>query len=190
MSGLELNKIAASILLAGLIAMIVGNIADILYRPLETPEKRGFQVDISAENPAGAAPAAAVPVDLGALLAAANADKGKETAKKCAACHTFAKGEPNKIGPNLYGIVGNKKGHAADFAYSPGMLNFAGDKTWSYGELYQFINHPQKHVPGTKMGFAGLDKPEDIANVISFLRTLSDSPTALPKPGTMVTPEK
>jgi len=172
--------------------MIVGNIADILYHPLETPEKRGFQVEVAADAGSGnAAPAAAaVPVDLGALLAAASADKGKEIAKKCAACHTFAKGEPNKIGPNLYGIVGNKKGHAADFAYSQGMLNFAGNKTWSYEELYQFINHPQKHVPGTKMGFAGLDKPEDIANVIAFLHTLSDAPPPLPKPGTMVTPEK
>ncbi len=179
---MELNKIAAAILLAGLIAMIVGNITDALYEPVLKPEKRGFEVAVANEPPAAAGAPAAAPVDIGTLLATADASKGQEIAKKCAACHTFNKGEPNKIGPNLYGIVGNKKAHAGDFAYSEGMKNFAGDKTWTYDELYQFINHPQKHVPGTKMGFAGLDKPQDIANVIAFLRSLSDSPLPLPKP--------
>lgn len=180
MNGFELNKIAASIFLAGLIAMVAGTFADVLYHPVEKVEKRGYQVEVAEATAPGAAPAAPKVIKLGELLAKASVDAGKEVEKKCAACHSIDKGGPNKVGPNLWGIVNNKKGHMDNFAYSDAIKNFAGSKQWGYEELAKFLHGPKKYMPGTKMAFAGLSKEEDIANLIAFLRSQADSPAPLP----------
>ena len=58
----------------------------------------------------------------------------------------------------------------------------AGMKTqpWTYEELNEFLAHPQQTIKGTKMTFAGLPKPQDRADLIAYLRSLSDSPAPLP----------
>ena len=101
-------------------------------------------------------------------MAAANAEAGAKVIKKCVSCHSFDQNGSNKIGPNLWKIVGATKGVKADFAYSKAMVGLGG--VWDEENLYHFLNKPGKYVPGTKMAFAGLSKPEDIASVIAYLK--------------------
>ncbi len=178
MSGLEWNKIIAAILVAGLIGMVSGNLANILYRPNinATP---GYVVEVTESAPAaGGAEPVEVAVDVIALLAHANADNGANLVKKCSICHDFTKGGPNRVGPNLWNVVGNKKISHDDFAYSKALVAMGG--TWTYEDLYHMINKPSSFIPGTKMNFIGFKKPQDVADVIAYLRTLSDSPVPLP----------
>jgi len=182
MSSFELNKIAASVLLALIVAMVTGLISDELVHPKKL-DQNVFQVagvEAGAAPKGGAAPAAPQkPAPLGALLASADPAAGEKVAVKCAACHSFAKGAPAKVGPNLYGIVGDKRDHMAGFAYSQAMEKLGG--TWTPEEIGAFIYSPKDYVPGTKMGFAGLPKPEDRANVIAYLNKNSDAPVDLSK---------
>jgi len=113
------------------------------------------------------------------LLASADLANGEKLSKACAACHSFDKGGPNKVGPNLWNIVGAKHAHAEGFAYSDAIAAMA-DKPWSYEELNAFLAAPKVYAPGTKMGYAGMKKVEDRADLIAWLRSLSDSPQPLP----------
>ena len=181
MSGLELNKIVAAILVAGLIGMVTGNLADILYKP-NINAKHGYVVEVTeANSTTNAAEAVEVKVDVLALLAKANAENGAMLVKKCAICHDFTKGGPNRVGPNMWNIVNNKKAHRDDFSYSKAVLAKGG--TWTYEDLYHMINKPTTFIPGTKMNFIGFKKPEDVADVVAYLRTLSDNPAPLPGKG-------
>ncbi len=150
----------------------------------EAPEKPGFEIvvaDSAADSGAGeAAAAAAVPI--GVLLAKADATAGEAVFKKCQACHSGEKGGPNKVGPDLWDIVGRKAASHEGFAYSAAMKDHSkgGTVAWDYESLNQFLTAPKKYVPGTAMGFAGLKKDDERANLIAYLRTLSDAPVALP----------
>ena len=109
--------------------------------------------------------------------------RGEKYAKACGACHNFEKNGPNKVGPNLYGIVDNKRAHMdaasyAPYAYSDAMQHEGG--TWTYEELNKFLTNPKGYIKGTKMSFAGIPNIKDRANVIAWLRTLSDNPAPLP----------
>ena len=135
-----------------------------------------------AEQPApstqeATAPAAVAPI--GERLKTADAGKGEAVSKKCMACHDFSKGGPNKVGPNLWGIVGSKPAEVAGYAFSDAMKAHE-DKPWTFEALDQFLAAPRTYVPGTKMTFAGLSKPEDRANLLAWLRQQSDSPVPLP----------
>ena len=176
---LENNKLAASILLAGVIAFVCSFIADLFYTPKEAKE-RGFSVAVVEDAAAeGAAPVAQV--DIGTLLASADAAKGQVAAgKKCAACHTFEQGGAAKVGPNLYGIVGANFAHAPGFAYSDAVKNHGGK--WGYEELDQWLKAPASYVKGNKMAFAGLKNDAERADVIAYLKSISPSAPALPAP--------
>ncbi|RUY86754.1 cytochrome c family protein, partial [Mesorhizobium sp. M7A.F.Ca.CA.003.01.2.1] len=119
------------------------------------------------------------------LLATANVEQGAAVFKKCQACHSGEKGGPNKVGPDLWDLVDRPVAEHEGFAYSAGMKEFSkgGTEKWTYDNINHFITSPKKFVKGTAMGFAGLPKDEDRANVIAYLRTLSDNPKPLPAPG-------
>jgi cytochrome c len=174
MSGLELNKIAAAILLAALIGMIGGKIADLLYKPILDPEKRGYQVEVKDNQNNGANPHIdpMANLDIPSLMKLANADAGQQIFKKCMSCHTVNKGGINKVGPNLWNIVGANKISSPTFSYSSAMIAKGG--VWNLESLFKFIHKPQVFVPGTKMSFIGLNNPQDIANVIAYLIQNSD----------------
>jgi cytochrome c len=111
------------------------------------------------------------------LLASADPKRGESVAKVCQTCHTFEKGGPNKVGPNLWGIVGRPKVEPG-FNYSAAMKAKGGD--WTIPELNDFLANPRGYIPGTAMSFAGLPRPQQRADVIDYLNTLSDNPKPLP----------
>jgi cytochrome c len=180
MSGFELNKIAAAVFLAGIIAMITGYATGALYHVEETPETRGYTiagVDLSG-GPVAAAPKEEKPVDILAFMAEADIAKGEALKKKCAACHGFDKGGANKVGPNLWGVMGRDIASKAGYAYSSALQELPGN--WDFQAMSEFLKKPKNYAPGTKMAFIGLKKPEDRADIIAYMRSLSDSPLPIP----------
>ncbi len=136
MDSFELNKILGAILGTCLVLLVTNFPASALFAP-KPPEKPGYEIAVKEEAPAGgkeAAPAPSEPIEK--LLQTASVEKGTAAAKKCAACHTFEKGGPNRV--------------------------------------------PKGFVPGTAMGFAGIPKDSERADVIAYLHTLSDNPVPLP----------
>lgn len=148
-------------------------------------ENEGQPPPAAAVPQAPSAPAA--PIDIGALLASADAAAGKDKARACTSCHDFAAGGPNRIGPNLWGVVGRDVASHGGFAYSPAMSAQPG--TWTYQFLFDYLASPARTVPGTKMSFAGLRRPEDRAAVIKYLATLGSAPP-MPAPKVAATSDQ
>lgn len=149
------------------------------------PEKEGYAIVAEASADAGGEGAAAAPATpIATLLASADAAKGETVFKKCTSCHTGESGGPNKVGPNLFDVVNRPIASHAGFSYSAGMKDFSkgGTEKWDYDHLSYFIEAPKKHVPGTAMGFAGIKKETERADLIAYLRTLSANPAPLPDP--------
>ncbi len=180
MDSFEWNKIAGGVLGSLLFMMVIGVVSGSVFK-VHKPEKPGYVIEAPVES-AGGVVAVVQTVDVGTALAAGTAAKGAEVFKKCATCHNAEKGGPNKTGPNLWGIVGNKHAHLGDaFGYSDGMKAKAAE-AWSFDALYAYLENPKAAVPGNKMAFAGLSKPEDRGAVLQYLNSQSDSPLSLPKP--------
>jgi cytochrome c len=173
MPAFEWNKIIASVLTAMIVAMVAGILANMLVHP--QPLENHAYVPPGAEG--GAAPAApatapAGPPPIAPFMAKADATRGQKVAQVCLQCHTFNKGEPNKIGPNLFGVVaGENIASVAGYTFSPALLKFK-DKKWDPDELNVWLFQPQQFAPGTKMTFVGLPKEQDRADVIAYLETL------------------
>ena len=136
------------------------------------PEQAVFYASICYNKTAAAANAAVAEeeeqLSIEELMAQANVENGKKVAKKCVSCHSFDQGGAHKIGPNLYAIMGAPKAAKDGYAYS-GALKAVGG-VWDNESMFAFLKKPSKAVPGTKMSFAGLRKPEDIADVMLYLK--------------------
>lgn len=168
------NTIAGWVLAGGIVALGLSIVSG-EYFHAERPEKMGYVVE-GVEEEAGDGAEAQKPIEF--YLASADAAKGEQVFKKCAACHNADKGGPNALGPNLWGSLGKPHGHVPGFAYSDALKSVPG--TWDWTSMSEWLANPKKYAPGTKMTFAGLSKPEDRANLIAFLNQRSDSPMPLP----------
>jgi cytochrome c len=179
MDSFELNKIIGAVLATCIVLLVTSFTASALFAP-KLPEKPGFAIAAKEAEGAGKEPAKAEPSEpIEKLLQTASAEKGQAAAKVCQTCHTFEKNGPNRVGPNLYGIVGDHRGEGrGGFNFSAAMKAKGG--TWTYDDLNKFLTNPKGFIPGTAMGFAGIQKDSQRADVIAYLRTLSDKPEPLP----------
>lgn len=180
MDSWEWNKIAGAVLGTLLFILVVRTVANALFdTPL--PAKPGYAVEVPQEGQtqtAAAQPAAEPLPDFAAVLPTADLNHGKDVAGRCLQCHDESKGGPNKIGPNLWGVVDRARASHPGFSYSSAMS--ASHDPWTYDKLFVFLKAPQATVPGTKMSFAGLRSAQDRVDLLAYLRTLNDIPAPLP----------
>ncbi len=174
---MELNKLMAAVLVAGIVASFAGFVARETIHPKHLHEN-AVKIEGVDEAGHGGASKPKMPEPILALIAEADLARGEKVSKACAACHTFDQGGADGTGPNLWGVVGRAKGSHGGFAYSEGMAAKGG--SWDYSALNWFLWKPKAYVDGTKMNYVGLKKPEDRAALIAWLRTMSGSAPALP----------
>ena len=187
MSGLEVNKILAAIIMALLIVTLIRHAGDLIVNidhdkhhghgekqetayKIDVPENLGESLKVEKKEE--------IIELISPLLINASIEKGQKLFKKCGTCHNYEKGSANKVGPNLWNIINRPKASINGFAYSKALVEIGGE--WSYEELAEFLYKPKKYAKGTKMNFAGLKKVNDRANLVLFLRAQSDNPIPLP----------
>jgi len=172
---MDFNKLAGAAILTALVLMVIGAIGNALVHP------RGAATAVASVPAAPARPEAAPAepeIPIAVLLADADVEKGARTFKKCRTCHTTESGGKNKVGPNLWNVVNAARAGQDGFSYSKALR--AKEGRWTYESLNAFLVKPKAYIPGTKMVFAGLRKARDRADVIAYLRGLSDDPAPLP----------
>ena len=167
MDSTEVNKIMAALLIAGVVFALGGVLGDALVGS-NPPDKPAFIITGLAR---------AIPV--ASLLAAADARQGQaEAARQCGGCHSFDKGGAAIVGPNLYDVVDAPVGKGRDYDFSSALAGKTG--RWTFAAIDLWLKDPSQWAPGTKMGFAGIASDRQRANVIAYLRTLSQHPVPLP----------
>ncbi len=151
-------------------------------QPETAPEVAGAQPESPPESPPEippeTQPEAPAASGIAALIAAADPEQGKKKSRKCAACHSFDKDGKNKIGPNLWDIVGQPIAAREGFNYSGALKGLGGD--WTYESLDAFLAAPKTFARGTKMTFRGVKDETDRASLIAWMRSRSDNPAPLP----------
>jgi cytochrome c len=175
----EVNKVLGAVLGTFLGIHAVNLMAGAVFTP-GVPAKPGYEIAVTEAPTAGSQETPKAPEEpIEQRLASADPERGQGAVKPCETCHTFDKGGQNRIGPNLWGVVGRDRASEAGFNYSAAMKSKGGK--WSFEELDKFLTNPRRDIPGTAMTFAGIDQDRRRADVIDYLRTLSDNPQPLPK---------
>ncbi len=181
MNNYEFDKYAGAIALALFLIVFCYYVGNLFYYPEIPVKKRGYEIEIKNNDDSIKADEMEEEPDLQTLFSVVNYELGEKTFKKCAVCHTVEQGGANKIGPNLWSIVGSEVASRSSFVYSKAMSakGFAKDH-WSFDELMKYLKSPKKHVPGTKMAFAGIKDVHERASLIEFLRLHSNAPIKKP----------
>ncbi|MEJ1967520.1 MAG: cytochrome c family protein [Rhizomicrobium sp.] len=183
MDSWQFNKIAGAVLGTLILVLVIKFSTDAIF-DVEKPAKEAYHVEGVVETASAGGPAAA-PVeepipDWGTVLPTADVAGGKAISARCEQCHDISKGGPNKIGPELWDVIGRPRATNPGFSYSSAMA--ADHNPWTYDKIFKFVHQPQTYVPGTKMSFAGLRSAQDRINLIAFLRTQEDTPAPIPAP--------
>ena len=182
MSGFEINKILASIIVAIIIFVIIGLVGNLVVKiNYDEPQITAYKIDIpetSADSSTQTSANDEMVESISLLLAGASLEQGEKIFKKCGACHNYKKDSKSKIGPNLWDLINRQKASVSGFAYSKALSDYGGK--WTFEELNEFLYKPKEYISGTKMNFAGLKDVRDRANLILWLRKQSDNPIPLP----------
>ena len=182
MSGLEVNKILASIFVALIVVGLISILGDAIINGKNNEQaENAYYIDISEMESSDVVintQNEQVSEEIAMFLTSASFEKGEKLFKKCIACHSYEKGGLNKVGPNLWNIINRPKASVQGFAYSKALADFRGN--WGYKELSQFLYKPKQYIEGTKMNFSGLKKSTDRADLILFLREQAEDPAPLP----------
>ncbi len=179
MDGFFLNKIMGAVLGTLLFTLSLNIVTGGIFAA-HPPTKAGYEIAVKEEKGTGPQAPTEPQIPFENLLAEANAEKGASVSRQCVACHEFTKDGPNKVGPNLYGVVNRDVATYPGFNYSTPMKNKKGK--WTFQDLDKYLENPSKVVPGTSMTFLGIRRATDRAAVIAFLNKSSDAPAPLPKP--------
>jgi cytochrome c len=172
------NTIAGWALFSGIVALGLSSVSGRYFEANKNPRPEKMGHEIAGVISSGEGAAAVEPI--ANRLAKADPAKGEQTFKKCTSCHTIAQGGPNGIGPNLYHVVGEEIGKGVGgYPFSDVVKALGG--AWDFDKLDKWLTNPKAMAPGTKMTFAGLEDPQDRANVIAYLNT-QGSNLPLPKP--------
>lgn len=180
MDSFELNKLIGAFLAAVFVVFTVSLASNAIFAT-RAPETPGYAIVVAeaetAPQEAGEA------VSLAALLHEADPARGQTSFRLCQACHTAEEGGANRVGPNLWDVVNRPIASKEGFSYSAAMREFSqgGSEAWDYEHLADFLRAPRSAVPGTSMAFAGIRDPQQEADLIAFLRTLSQNPAPLPE---------
>lgn len=183
MSAFDFNKIIAAIIIAIIVVVIIDKVGNIIINPDKNKlQETAYKIDITKSDDNLAVSKALtdnIAIDsISGLLASSSLENGEKIYKKCGSCHNYKKDSKSKIGPSLWNIINQPKGNATGFAYSKALIEFGGN--WNYEELNNFLYNPKEYIKGTKMNFVGLKKNQDRADLILWLRQLSDNPIPLP----------
>jgi cytochrome c len=181
MDAFEVNKTAGAVLSA-LLVMFGGSALLNIVLKQHRAEKPGWALPITETATSSAPAAPAAPFEAAQVvgtLSKASADSGHDVFKRCLQCHTADKDGPNRVGPNLWGIVGRTRAARPGFPYSDAMKGHPGN--WTFEELAKYLHDPKADIPGNKMAFAGIKDNASLADLLAYLRTLSDNPAPLPK---------
>jgi cytochrome c len=163
---MTITKIGAGLFGAWLILLLGKWAAEEIYHA-ELHGEPSYVIEVAA--PEGAEPEEQI--DFAALMAEADPSKGESVFRKCSACHKLEDGA-NAVGPHLYDVVGRDIAAVDGFNYSGALASLEGD--WNPEALSGFLENPKGYAPGTTMGFAGLKKPDDRADVIAYLQTIGN----------------
>jgi cytochrome c len=181
MDSFEINKIIGALLGTVFIVFSITLVADSLFAA-HPPAEPGYIIEAEEEGHGSGPAEEEEAVSIATLLQDADPARGESSFRKCQACHTSEQGGANKVGPNLWEIVNRPVASHEGFSYSGAMKELAAEVSgWDYEHLNDFLLAPKAAVPGTAMAFAGLKKDGERADVIAYLRTLSDSPAPLPE---------
>ena len=173
-----MNKILVSIIFAVILVLGINKVTDIIFHN-PAPQTSAYQANVTtvASNEAQTSSESSQTEDIMALFASTSAADGAKVFKKCLACHNIEKGKPNKIGPNIFGVLNRKAGSVSGYKYSKAMVTFG--KSWSVEEMDGFLTKPKDWIKGTKMSFAGLKNAKDRAAVILYMNENTDNPLPL-----------
>ena len=182
MSGLEVNKILASIFVAVIVVSLISILGDAFINEKNNQQvENAYYIDISemkTNDVVTNTQNEEISEQISMFLTSASFEKGEKLFKKCSACHSYQKGNANKVGPNLWNIINRPKASVQGFTYSKALAEFSGN--WGYEELSQFLYKPKEYIQGTKMNFSGLKKVQDRADLLLFLREQADIPAEIP----------
>jgi cytochrome c len=158
------NTIAGWVLGSGIVLLGATLVTHEMFKA-ERPEQMGYPIE-GVEEPAEGGGAAAEP-PIAQFMQTADAARGEAVFRKCGACHNATQGGANQLGPNLWGTMGNRVAHRADFSYSEPLRAHGG--TWDWDTMSAWLKSPRTFANGTKMTFAGLSNPQERADVMLFL---------------------
>ncbi|MEM6490491.1 MAG: cytochrome c family protein [Pseudomonadota bacterium] len=176
----DVIQMAAAALISASVVLFAFIIGNAIYAPQTRLAQNAYPIEIP--DPSTDVAEAAAEVDVAEpiipLLASADIAAGEQVSRACAACHNFVEGGANKVGPNLWAIVGAPIGAVPEFRYSSALSDLGGE--WTYEALNAWLYNPRAFAAGTSMAYRGVKDTQDRANLVAYLRSLAASPVPLP----------